>query len=804
MRTLGQDLRYACRLLARAPGFSVIAVVVLALGIGANSAIFSVVDAALLRPLPFREPGQLAMVWERPPGRPTNRVSPLNFQDWHDQNRVFSGLAAMGGNSPTLQTPSGPERIPGNAVTAEFFSVLGVSPILGRTFTADDERRQAALVVLGENLWRTHFSADPQIVGRWLTLGGKPFQVAGVLPSSFQFEVSADIWTLFTVERTPQQRRIHYLRVIGRLKPGITLQQAQPAMDAIAAHIAQISPGTNKGWGISMQPMREALVGHELRATSLLLASAVGLILLMACANIANLTLLRGAARAREMTVRVSLGAPSWRLVRQLITESLLLAGAGGIAGIGLAWALIRVAPVVIPEGTLPVGLRVELDLRIVAFTVVATLTAGLISGVVPAWRVTRSALATTLRGGRSVAPGRSKLLDGLAMAEIALGVVVVSGAGLFLMTLQRLGQVDPGFHATRILTMHMILPLSRYSATENREAFYQAAQQQVESVPGVQMASFGGSLPLNGFDIGQSFTVVGDPPRDSANAPSAHYQIVGARYFETLGIPLREGRPFDSRDNETAPQVAIVNQEFVRRYLAGRPALGTHIRISAMENAGPKTVDREIVGVVGQVRVTDLGESENVVEVYVPVLQNSWYSPSLAVRTAGEPLAMAKAVKAAIAKVDPELAVTEVRTMDEIAYQSMARPRFRARLLAGFGLLAMVLSAAGVFGVLAFSVAQRTREFGIRMALGARAPQVLRMVLVRGGVIAAGGIGAGLLGAVALGRSVATLLFDVRPVDPPVLIVAAVLLGCVAIGAAGVPAWRAARVDPAITLRDE
>ncbi len=797
MLSLGQDLRYACRLLARSPGYTCAVILLLALGMGANSAIFSVVDAVLLRPLPFHDPGQLVMLWEQPPSRRNNRVSPLNFQDWHDQNTVFSSLAAIGGNSPTLQTASGPEQIPGQNVTSEFFTVLGVRPLLGRAFSADDDRRRASAALISEDLWRSHFSADPAIVGRSVPLSGKLYQVIGVMPAGFQFQIPAQIWTLFTVDPAPVQRRMHYLQVIGRLKPGVTLARANTAMAVIAASISRISPATNKNFGIALEPVRDGLVTAELRNTSLLLAAVAGFVLMMACVNTAGLLLVRGAARVREMAVRISLGAPSARLVRQLLTESLLLSIAGGSAGMLLAWALIHAAPSLIAAGTLPAGIAVRLDYRIAGFSALVTVFTGLACGSLPARQVTRHALALFLRGGRGITSHNSKLLGAFAAAEMAMAVTLACGAGLFLQTLHRLGQVDPGFHAHSILTMQMTLPLSRYSPTASRLAFYQAAQREIETVPGVRAAAFGASLPLKGFDIGQPFTLAGE-------THAAHYQIVGASYFETLGIPLLSGRPFDSRDLPGAPPVAIVNREFVRRYLPDRPAIGARIRIAAMENSGPRMVERQIVGVAGQVRVDNLGESENVVEVYVPVTQNPWYSPSLAVRTAGDPLALAAAVKAAIAKVDPELAVTHVSTMDEIASDSAARPRFRARLLSGFAALAILLSAAGIFGVLAFSVAQRTREFGIRVALGARGGQVLRMVLSQAAAISLTGIAAGLLGAAALARAASALLFGVRPFDPRTLLASAVLLALVGFSAAALPALRAARVDPAITLRDE
>jgi putative ABC transport system permease protein len=793
-----QDLRYAVRVLARAPGFTLAAVIVLALGIGANSAIFSVVDAAILRPLPYLQPQDLVMLWEVPPSRVNNRVSPLNFLDWHDQNTVFAATAAVGGGNRTFPAPGGAIQIPGQHVTSEFFRLLGAQPIAGRTFEPRDESANPDSVVLSERVWHAQFHSDPAIIGRAIPLDGKLYTLLGVVPDSFQIFYPADLWTLYVPKRSPEQRRMHYLQVLGRLRPGVSLGQAQAAMNGIAADIARIAPETNKNWGIALQPLQYAVAGNELRSTSLVLGGVVAFVLLMACANVANLMLARGASRAREMSVRTSLGASRAQLVRQLLTESLLLAAAGGALGIALGWVLIRVSPRLIPPGALPAGIVLSLDTRIVVFTAFATLGSGILFGLAPAWQAARGTLAAGLRASGRASTTDSSVLSVIAMVEIAIAVIVVTGAGLFLRTFDRLSQVDPGYHADRVLTASVILPLPRYPTTANALAFYQAAQRELESLPGVRSASFGGSLPLTGFDIGQGFTL------DAGRSGSTHYQIVGARYFETLGIPLESGRAFGEGDNSGAPQVAIVNREFVRRYFDGRSPIGAHVRVHAMDMSGPKFIDREIVGVAGQVKVDSPGERENAVEIYVPITQNPWFSASIALRAAGDPLAMAAALRAAIAKVDKDLAVTHIRTMEDISAASVARPRFRAQLLGGFALLALLLSAVGVFGVLAFAVAQRKREFGIRMALGAQIADVLSLVLTRGLKIAIFGVAAGLLGAALLTRSLSTLLYGVQPLDPATFTATAALLAFAALSAAAIPAWRASRVDPAIALRDE
>jgi putative ABC transport system permease protein len=804
--SIWRDLRYAARSLRRAPGFTAITVAVLAAGIGANSAMFSLVDAALLRPLPFTQPDRLVMLWERTPRFGHNRVSPLNFLDWSEQQQAFASVAGIAGGGRTL-TGSGGEatRIPGQAVTWQFFDVLGITPIAGATFTADDTANRRSLVVLSERLWRTRFGGDPSIVGRRITLDGEPHTVVGVVPASFQILFPADLWTLFSIRRSPEQRRQHYLQVIGRMKPGVTLEQAQADMTGIGAHIAVIAPDTNKGWGVIVEPLRGAIVGPELRATSLVLAGVVSFVLLMACANVANLLLARGLGRSREIAVRAALGASRGRIVCQLSAESLLLATSGGVCGLAVAWAAVRAAPWLIPPGTLPQAIVLAFDVRVAAVAALLTLCTALLFGLIPAWQASTVPLAgMTSAGGRGSTRTAGGLRAALVVGEVAAAVMLLAGAGLLVRTLIALNRIDPGFRAWRVLTLQIGLPLNRYVSVERLRTFYRDAERELAAVPGVTSAAFGGSLPLDGWDIGQGFAIAGDPPVEESRMPSAHYQIVSASYFRTLGIDLVGGRPFDDHDSAQGKPVCVVNEEFVRRYLNGRDPIGMTVGVQNMAMSGnSERVPREIVGVIRQV-AEQPGEKERAVEIYVPIAQNPWFSASLSVQTAGEPTSFLPAVKAAIARVDKDQPLTRVRTLDEVAAEATSQPRFRAELVGVFAALALALAAVGIFGVLAFSVGQRRREFGIRMALGARSHDVLRLVLGGALRMTGAGIVIGLVAAALLTRLLRTLLFGVQPTDPVTFAATAAVLGAAALSASALPAWRATRVDPAVTLRQE
>ena len=509
--SLWRDLR--CRPLpARAPGFTFVAVAVLAVGIGANSAMFSLVDAALLRSLPFTESDRLVMLWERSPRFAHNRVSPLNFLDWSEQQQAFASVAAISGGGRTLTGSGDAVRIPGQAVTWQFFDVLGIRPLLGVTFTADDTANRRSLVVISERLWKTRFGSEPSIVGRAIVLDDQPYTIVGVVPAAFQILYPADMWTLFSVRRSPEQRRQHYMQVIGRLKPGATLERARADMDAIADRIAAAAPDTNKGWGITVEPLRGAIVGPELRTTSLVLAGVVSFVLLMACANVANLLLARGLSRTREIAVRSALGGSRRRIVQQLLVESLLLAIAGGTAGLAIAWATVRVAPSLIPAGTLPQAIVLTFDARVAAVAALLTAGTALLFGLFPAWHASAVPLAEmTSAGGRGSTRSAGGLRAALVVGEVAAAVLLLAGAGLLIRTLIALNNIDPGFRAENVLTMQVSLPLNRYGSSEKLLACYRGGERELSAIPGVKSAAFGGSLPLDGWDIGQGFQIVGD-----------------------------------------------------------------------------------------------------------------------------------------------------------------------------------------------------------------------------------------------------------------------------------------------------
>jgi putative ABC transport system permease protein len=808
------DIRHAVRLIHKAPWFTAASVAVLGLGIGATTAIFSLVDAALLRPLPFRDAHQLVMIWERSARNPRNVVSLQTFADWRDSSKTLAGVAATAGivQIPIARSAEDvPESVPLESVTPSFFTVLGVRPLLGRFPDQSNvyvPGQSDGGIAISERLWRTRFGADPSIVGGTIRLGSppRPVPVVGILPVGFQPLGSTDIWEVISVDGASNARATRVLRVIGRMRPNTTLDQTRAELIAIARNIEQAYPATNKGWSVTVEPLQAAIVGADLRTTSLVLGGVVLFVLLLACANIANLILARGVGRTRELAVRAALGGTRLRIAQQLLVECVFLGVLGGLAGVAIAWALLRATPSLIPPQTIPSSIVLMLDWRLVAFASVTTVVTALLFGLAPAWQAARVSLVEAMNiGGRGASDRAGRVRQALAVVEIAIALLLMTGAGLLLRTLASLNDVDAGYRADNVVTMNIRLPFRRLVTAKpgEIETYWRSIEREVASVPAVRAASLGSDLPLAGASMNPPFDIVGRPAADPANRPAAHYQIVGPRYFETLGIQIVTGRAFTERDSETAGQVCIVSDAFVRRFFAGRDPIGAQVTMAVPGIRG-QVVNREIVGVVRQVKTRPDEPADGANQIYVPAAQSPWVMANLIVRTADEPLQIVEQVKRAIARVDPTQAVTQVRTMEQIAEQSTARPRVRAQLVVAFAALATMLAAVGIFSVLMFMVQQRAREFSVRLAVGATAGDLLRLVLESGLKLTAIGVAIGVAASAALVRSLATLLFGVPPLDPVTFAVAPLALTVVAVLACLAPALRALHADPIAALRAE
>jgi putative ABC transport system permease protein len=802
MVAIWNDVRLAARSLWKATGFTSLAALVLAVGIGATSITFSLIDATLLRPLPYRDPAQLVMLWERSPDDARSRVSPLNFLDWSEQSHVFDSMAGVVAISRVLTNASGAaERIPADIVTASFFNVLGVRPIAGRTFVPDDAAPQPNVVVVSEGFWRSHLESDPHAIGRVVRLDGLPFTIIGIVPADFQIVSPSDVWT--PLPPSPGQRRPRFLQVIGRLKAGRTIADARADMAIVADRIARTSPETNRHWGVVVDPLRESLVGGDLRATSLVLGGVVMFVLLMACANVANLLLARGVGRARDVAVRRALGANTFQILRWLLTESLLLSALGGLIGIAMSRIAIGVVPSIMPPGLLPPGIRMQFDGRVALAVVILIVLTAVIAAAAPAWHATRAQPTDLLAAGGRGSTRTGWTRQAFGVAEIAGAVLLLSAAGLMIRTFVAMSSEDHGFRAESVLTTGVELPINRYSARQ-LPAFYRDAEAALMQLPGVRSVGFVSNLPLEGRGFGQPFEIAGDPPVEASSRQTAHYQLVNVGYFETLGISFLKGRPFTDRDQSTSAPVCIVNDAFVRRNLRGRDPIGAVVKVpNLVVGMAPPIIAREIVGVIKHVTVL-AGEKDNAMELYVPLEQNAWYSTAIAIRTDATPMTLAEPVGAAIARLDRDLPLSRMRTMTDVAAESVVRPRFRAGLVGAFAGVALGLAAIGVFGVLMFSVRERTRELGVRMALGARTTDILALVLGSGARMAVAGIAIGLMLSAALTRVLATLLYGVTPLDPLAFAGAAVILGMTALVACLAPALLALRTDLAVTLRQE
>jgi putative ABC transport system permease protein len=799
-----KDIRFGLRTLARTPGTTLAALVALALGIGANTAIFSVVSGVLLEPLPYPEPDRLMSVMMKNPaaGFPRFTVSPPDFEDFRRQNRTFEGMAASATGRFNLTGGERPESLQGAAVSAGFFHILRMDPVLGQAFRPEDERPGGAkVVVLSDGLWRRRFGADRGIVGRGVLLDGEVYTVLGVAPPGMDYPAKRDLWVPLAVD-PKESRGGHYLRVVGRLKPGVSVERARTDLAEIAARLERQYPDSNTGWGTLVTPLAELEV-EDVRMALLILLVFVGFVLLIAVADVANLLLARVAARDREIALRSALGAGRGRLVRQMLTETLLLFLAGGAVGLLLAAGGVR-ALVALDRQALPRSQEVHLDGRVLLFTLAVSLGAGLLCGLVPALVATGRRLGEALKeGGRAVAGGvRGRLVrDGLVISQIALTLMLLVGAGLLIQSFIRLRSVDPGFRAEGVLTARMDLPPLKYPDEKRQVAFYRALGERLRALPGVEEAGFLYPLPLSGGGLVLAFNVAGRPAPPPNAVPNSNVRAASPGAMKALGISLKRGRLFDERDDLAAPKVLVINETLAAQVWPHQDPIGQRITFEDPED--PKTPWYTIVGVVGDVHHDSLSKTPGA-EAYWSQLQSPITGALLVLRGRGNPARFAGAVRAAVAEVDPDLPLDKVQPMTEVVEASLAQSRFKAVLLTLFAALALVLAMVGVYGVISYSVAQRTHEIGIRMALGAQAGQVLRLVVRQGMILVLIGLALGLVGAWYASRFLAGQIYGLSATDP--LTFAAVPLGlaAVALVANYLPARRATRVDPLDALRQE
>ncbi len=800
-------------MLLKSPSISIVATIALALGIGANTAIFSVVNAVLLRPLPFANSEQLMRVGESnmTRGQQLGAVSYPNFADWREQNHVFERLASYHSSDFIFTGRGESTRLEGAVVNADLFPLLGVTPALGRGFLPEEDNPgdSGRVVLLSQELFQKRFNADPNVVGQSITLDAKSYTIVGVMPQAFQFPIQNDpieLWTTVAIDRegkepVTNERGAHYLRVVGRLKPGVLKEQAQAEMTAISARLEQQYPDKNLHMTSVVDSMLEAMVG-DIRPALLILLGAVGCVLLIACANVANLLLARAVTRHKEMAIRSALGASRMRVVRQLLTESVLLSLTGGALGLVLAvwWSDLLVT---LGKQNIPRALQVGLDWRVLGFTLAVSLLTGIVFGLVPAIHSSKTGLTESLKEGARGSGGgtrRNGVRGMLVISELAIAVVLLVGAGLLIQSLWRLRQVTTGFNSQNVLTLVVGIPEVKYP-TATQAKFYRDLAGRIQSLPGVRSSSSVMPLPLSGDRYGLSFEIEGRPVA-KGEEPGADLFVIGDDYFKTMEIPLLKGRTFTERDNQKAPGVIIVNQGFAEKFFPNEDPIGKRIKpgISTDED---EPVMREIVGVVGDVRNRDLSGALRP-GYFLPQAQVPFSQMTMVVKTTGDPHAFINSIQNEVHSMDKELPVFNVKTMDEYLSATVAAPRFNATLLMIFAAVALVLTIVGLYGVMSYAVAQRTNEIGIRMALGAQTRDVLRLIVSQGLKLVLVGLLLGLIGAFAVTRVIASLLFGVTTRDPLTFAAVAVLLAIVALLACYIPARRATRLDPLHALRYE
>ncbi len=794
-----RDTRYAVRQLGRTPGFTLVALLTLALGIGASSAMFSVVNGVLLKPFPVPESDRLVWVNEIVPQYGRFSVAPASFLDWRAQNSSFERIVALTGGTATFSGAEGPERISNAVVSWDFFEMLRVQPFLGRGFRAEEGvPGRNAVIVLSHAAWQRRFGADPNVIGRAVTLNGAPSTIVGVMPAGFEFPREVEYWVPIGLDPAKASRGGHYLAVMGRLKPGVTAVQADAEMRAIAERLARQYPDSSANESAEVVPLLDQIVGSA-REPLLALLAAVGVVILIVCANVANLLLVRASVRDKEIAIRTALGAGRGRLVRQMLAESLMLAAAGGALGVLVAYLAVRPLRT-LSAGSIPRVHDVSIDWTVLLFALAVSLATGVIFGLAPAWQAARAGLSAVLKeGGRSSATaGGRRVRSVLLVAEVALSLVLLVGAALLLRSFARLMNVDPGFRAENVLAFRVSLPPVSYRDDPNRAAFFATLLSKLEALPDVRAAGMVQTLPLRG-DYVLSFEIQGRPKTAPNAGPSANYRVVSPQYFPALGIPLKRGRLFTGRDNaDKAPLVAVVDEAFAARHFPGEDPIGRGLDIGNGTDGF-----YEIVGIVGDVHHEAL-DAAAAPTMYVPYRQDVFSTMWVLARTDGDPMQRSGAAREAVRAIDALLPAYSMRPLAAVVSDSVAQRRFSMLVLTAFAGIALFLAAVGVYGVVAYSVSQRTQEIGVRIAIGAARRDVLALVIGGGMKLALAGVALGVAGALALSRLIAGMLFGVRPFDPASYAATAVLLLAIAALACYVPARRAVRVDPVIAIRQE
>ena len=811
MATLLTDIRFGARMLLKSPMMTFVALFALTLGIGANTAIFSVVNAVLLRTFPYSNPEQIVMVWEKRQGGRTdqNVINLGNFTDWKQQNQVFTDMAMFFDRTLNLTNDGEPEEIPGQYAATNLFSVLGTNAALGRTFVAEDDREgQPRIAVISYGLWQRRFGGDSNIIGRRITLNEQPTTIVGVMPADFGWHIRrgtqaskpADIWIPFQITNDLQQRRGRFAMSVARLKPGVTYEQAQREMDTISGRLVQQYPDFNTNWGVNVVPLRTQVTG-QIRRPLLILLGSVGFVLLIACANVANLLLARASARRKEIAVRTGLGASRWRIARQLLTESVMLSISGGALGVLVAWwgtkALVALSPPAL------IDLKsVSVNMSVLIFTLGLSLITGIVFGLVPAFEATRFDLHNSLKeGGKNIGgtSGGGRLRSLFVVTQVALALVLLVGAGLLLKSLNRLQAVETGFNPENLLTIRVSLPRAKYQEDEKCIAFFKQAVEQMKAIPGVEAAGIVNTAPFTGLYPGTNVDIEGQPVLPSSQGLNTGVYVTDRTYFETMQIPLKKGRLYNEQEATVMRHVVVVNDEFVRKNLKGEDPLGKRITVWMKDEMVPS----EIIGVVGDSKHVGLDVGVEPV-VYWPHPELVYSGMTVMLRTRGDASAVASAARNVIHSLDPQQPIGEIATMQQLLSTSVARARFSASLLTVFSIVALAMAVVGIYGVMSYSVSQRTHEIGVRMALGAQRSDVLRLVVKKGVVLGVVGVAVGLAASFGLTRLISTLLFEVTATDTVTFAAVSVGLFLVTLIACYVPARRATRVDPLKALRYE